>query len=742
MAIAEWGDWAWLAASVSLLIILGLFARLPGIWILVAVLPLAFAFWSWSHPLIPTGPEQEFVKVEARVLDHPASKEGDTRFTGELISSRYQTGTPHFERFRVTCAFSAKLEKGDIVKLYGSMRLIQKPSNPGEFNFKEYFAHRDIFYSLTVRDASSLKVTGHKAGALESLFQGMVNKGSMAIRANMGKQEAILLEGMLFGLQGEISEEDFSTFQKTGLVHVFSVSGFHVGFIVLLGTWLGALLRWKNRTRFLFLSGLLLLYGSLTGWPVSLVRAALMAWLALLAHYAGRENQALDSLCLAGILILLVNPASLFDISFQLSFLATWGIVYLYPIIQAQFKLEKKWQKAVMLGLAAQVATLPLAAYYFNMVSLISVVANLILVDVAGVAVILGFIGMVIAQISQAVAAIFMMPAGFLTLIVTRGVEILAKVPASYLWVAKAAPILVAGAYTGILMLFLEATNRRKALRNAGTLLIIVYLIGILWPGQWKEPGRLKVLFLDVGQGDAIFIKSPGGKTILVDGGGADYYQVGKKVVLPYFRREGIRSLDLAISTHPHVDHMQGLQEVLEEIPASTIIAGAGCMLKESANHRVTLTGSREIQLDSKTMVRVWAPDNNGEPGNDTSVITTIKEGNATFLLTGDAGTGELEQYMKENPDVRATVLKVAHHGSRNSLYEPFFDEVNARYAVIMVGANNPFGHPDPLVVEELEKHGMQILRTDQNGAITFLTDGKELQVRTVEVNKNKTNDE
>ena len=147
----------------------------------------------------------------------------------------------------------------------------------------------------------------------------------------MSGEQAVLLEGMLFGFQGEISEEQYARFQQSGLVHIFSVSGFHVGFIVLIGIWVANRLGKRKSTRFLMVFSLIMLYGFMTGWPSPMVRASIMACLGLVALYFGREEDLPTSLALAGIVLLLINPANLFEISFQLSFVATWGLIYLYP---------------------------------------------------------------------------------------------------------------------------------------------------------------------------------------------------------------------------------------------------------------------------------------------------------------------------------------------------------------------------------------------------------------------------
>lgn len=415
------------------------------------------------------------------------------------------------------------------------------------------------------------------------------------------------------------------------------------------------------------------------------------------------------------------------------------------------------WEKAALLSLAPQVATLPLAAYYFNLVSLISVVSNLLLVNVAGGAVILGFLGVVAAQFSQALASLFMIPAGFLTAIVQWGSKLLGGLPGSFLWVAQPAVWSVVAAYFGMILLwgklpirtgiqegetmsFREGEaepvlNRTNEIRiGMGLCLIMIFAASLLTPGQFRNPGVLRVVFLDVGQGDAVFIKTPRGFTILVDGGGSLLYDVGEEVVLPYLRRQGIRKIDLAIATHPHIDHLQGLKPVLKECPARVVVVGEGSFaeLRNPGSEVVSLNGLKEILLDWNARIWMWAPEPGHftEPGNDTSVISKITLGDVSFLLPGDAEVAELEMLMAEpGLDLSATVLKLPHHGSRYSWSDAFVRRVNPQYGVICVGLRNPFGHPDPEVLERAQEQSMRLFRTDLDGAVTFMTRGRDVKI-------------
>lgn len=751
ISLAEWGDIWWLFILALTIVCLSLLRRRPIILALAAVAVFGFVYWDSAHPQHPGLQETYLTGSRIQVLDRPQIREGELRFTGWIQEEGVKA--------RVFLPSTLSLEKGDLLEVSGSLREIRGPSNPGDFDSKEYWAHRGVFYNLLVRELPPPRVIANQSGFGDHLLAGVVRRGHQAVDASMTAEQVVLLEGMLFGFKGEISEEQYSLFQKAGLVHVFSVSGFHVGFIVLIGVWVAKRLGKRKSTRFLIVFALIVIYGFMTAWPSPMVRASMMACLGLAAHYFGREKDLPTSLATAGIVLLLINPANLFEISFQLSFLATWGIIYLYPRWRDIIRVHAPWEKAALLSLAPQVATLPLAAYYFNLVSLISVVSNLLLVNVAGGAVILGFIGVVVAQFSQVLASFFMIPAGFLTAIVQGGSNLLGELPGSFLWVAQPAVWSIVAVYFGMILLWGKLPigsgiqegetmglreeeaelvfNRINRIRiGIGLCLILIFAASLLTPGQFKDPGVLRVVFLDVGQGDAVFIKTPRGFTILVDGGGSLLYDVGEEVVLPYLRRQGIKRIDLAIATHPHTDHLQGLKTVLKECPARVVVAGEGTFaeLCNLGSGLVSLNGQKEILLDRGARIWMWVPepDHFAEPGNDTSVISKITLGDTSFLLTGDAETAELEMLMAEpGLDLSATVLKLPHHGSRHSWSDAFVRRVNPRYGVICVGLRNHFGHPDREVLGRAQEQSIRLFRTDLDGAITFMTRGRDVKILT-----------
>jgi competence protein ComEC len=271
---------------------------------------------------------------------------------------------------------------------------------------------------------------------------------------------------------------------------------------------------------------------------------------------------------------------------------------------------------------------------------------------------------------------------------------------------------------------------------------MLVFITSLLIPPGYYNRGSLEVVFVDVGQGDAILMKSPQGKFVLVDGGGSHLYDVGANKLLPYLHHRGINQVEMLINTHPDTDHLQGLESVAAEakvkylgLPESIKDRKEYQKLKGIANSRgitiVPLRTGQFLKLEEGLEIKVLHPKGESYSGNDLnsqSLVLQIKYGDFSILLTGDITTEVMPTVLKE-ADNPITIVKVPHHGSKGSLLPAFYHDLKPRYAVISVADNNPFGHPHPAVLEMLTQAGIKVLRTDQDGAVIVRSDGRELTV-------------
>jgi competence protein ComEC len=287
--------------------------------------------------------------------------------------------------------------------------------------------------------------------------------------------------------------------------------------------------------------------------------------------------------------------------------------------------------------------------------------------------------------------------------------------------------------------------------RRQWLLLIAALLAVFIWAWAfWPRQPVLSVTFLDVRQGDSAFIRTPGGKTVLIDAGEGDRengFDAGSHIVVPFLRHSGVRSLDLLVMTHPHEDHVGGMPAVLESVGARTVIdAGESTetpqhrdalrLIKRQGSRFVVARRGQTAAFSDGVKIAVLNPDDGTVDDeetaiNDHSVVLRITYGHASFLFDADAGNEAEDQMLRDCGQIRSTVLKVGHHGSADATSALWLNGVQPRIAVISVGKRNPFGHPSHQTLQRLTDARARIFRTDRDGAVTITTDGQSMHVET-----------
>jgi competence protein ComEC len=436
-----------------------------------------------------------------------------------------------------------------------------------------------------------------------------------------------------------------------------------------------------------------------------------MATLVLLALLLERESAVLNSLALAGLVILAVRPADLHDPGFQLSFAATAGIV-LAPTPRHGLL------AAIAVSAAAQLAVLPIGLAHFNQVSTIGVLANLGVVPLAGVATVLGLVAVAVDLVSSTLGGWLFAAAWPVLLALRLVVAAAAAVPGAVIYLPAPGAIAVA-CYVAALALALTAwrlrtTRPRFAWQLAGVASALGLLSAIvtLWPALRPADGRLRVTVLDVGQGDAIVVEGTDGRTLLVDAGAGGPYRLdaGERAVAPFLWNRGVLRLAATVVTHADADHAGGMAAIRDRFTVLDPWDGASGTL--------ALGGALITALPTAATGR-----------NDSSRVLRVELGLASILLASDVEALGEQALLASGAPLGATVLKVPHHGSRTSSGAALLSAVHPSAAVISVGRRNPYGHPDPTVLARLTGAGADIYRTDHDGALLIETDGHTLSI-------------
>lgn len=639
---------------------------------------------------------------------------------------------------------------GDRVFVSGKLRALHFYQNPGQPDRRAALAAQGVDARLSTLPGS-FRVIRHSAS--DSL-QGRLARWREHLRQKlltaMPEPDAALIMGMLFGGYDGIDRQTVRDFAATGIVHILSVSGAHIALLAGAVFWLAGRLRLRQGWAAAIAAATLLGYGFLCGFSAPVIRSVIMGLITMAALALERRASAKRALALAVLAMLVYQPYNLFDISFQLSVGCTAGLLYLQPILLQWLSsgLPKSVAQAMAATLSAQLAVIPFLAWYFGTFPVISLFANLLVAPLLEAVILLGLFATVLAGALEPLARLVFVG---LSLLLGLGVELnrfLSRLPGGTLQL-PAMGIAASAAYYAVLLwacgfaekwglsplVFWRQARRHACAYGAAGLLLA---FGLSW--FILRPGPLQLHFIDVGQGDATLIITPNRRAILVDAGGAlgiqNDFDVGERVVVPYLRHVGVNQIDWLILTHNHQDHAGGAAAVAafvgvrqallhqkEPVPAAIL------RLQQAMQFRNLQSPDElaEIELDGVRMQLLQAGDaaaNASENGRST--VVRLIYGRHQFLLTGDL-EGESEKKLMQQSQLTATVLKVGHHGGRKSSQAAFLQQVAPQYAVVSVGADNRFGHPAPETVQRIRQLPALLLRTDQDGAVVFRSDGQSL---------------
>jgi competence protein ComEC len=627
-----------------------------------------------------------------------------------------------------------------------------------------------------------------------------------------------VLRAMLLGDRSFVDRAESTDFQKTGVFHVLVVAGLHVGALAVFLFWVGRKVRLAPFWTALTTLTVLLAYVAVVEQRPPVIRAALMTAIVVIGALFFRWLDLLNSAGLAALTLLIAKPLAIRDSSFQLTFLAIGCIAglaapWLEKTVQPYVKALRKWRdvtrdaahepraaqfridlraaarwvsarvpvrlgaafgealargigvslrlwELLVITLALQIGMLPLMARDFHRVTLSAPLVNLAAVPVTGIVVPLGFLTLGCGLILPAAGKILAMPLTWVTMLLVHLVRWFAqfpgwsyRIPGPPAWLILA--FLTAGVTLAIAARVLNA-SRRWIARAAGAVLLASALCIAIFPfaPRWSK-GKLELTVLDVGQGDSLFVVSPHGRTLLIDGGGAfggftghelhNGIDPGEEAVSPYLWSRGFQKLDVVALTHAHQDHIGGLAAILENFSVGRLWIGrevespALANLEKLARERkipvVHELRGNKVSWDGVEVQFLWPEVPLNEigpaPKNNDSLVLRLKYGERTLLLPGDAEKQAESTMLDENNEavLHADVLKVGHHGSKNSTMPVFLAAVRPRIAVISAGEDNPYGHPNPELLERLETAGVRTLRTDRDGAVHVVTDGNQLEI-------------
>lgn len=650
---------------------------------------------------------------------------------------------------------------GDEVMIEGKITEPSGKRNPGEFDYKKYLEIHDIHKTFYANGYGNVSVIS--GNNLNFFYQKLIFPSKKyvigIIDKNYNKNEAAYLTGLVTGERSGISDDMKSDFVNAGVMHLIAVSGLNVAYIIIFVMLTLSVFRVSLFPKIIITILFLIFYCLFTGSTASIVRTSIMGILVLTAILTERKVLFYNSLGVAAMLILLWDPKQLFDAGFILSFTATLSMVILYTRFEKIFISKlisfstplKKFMLGIMVlfftSLAAQIGTIPVTANYFGKISLVSILANIIAVPLANLSLAIGFLQIFFSLFSENLSSVIAETNGLLLFCQLAFIKWCASLEFAYIEAGNFSFPDMIFFYGTVILIF--------SIRRKSEICIRLILCLMLTAGNfiynYDFTRKLRVTFLDVGQGDCALIQTPDGMNILTDCGRTSFTSdSGERTIIPYLKRCGIDRIDLLIITHLHLDHIGGINSILKNIETGKIIESGQKFNSGFINTMDSLISIKKIEREIVSAgdviqdiddIRLYFlhPGKNyinedmnvhKENPNNGSVTFILKYGETDFLFSGDIEKESEEILARRYSDfLKTDVLKVAHHGSITSSTIPFLNKNKPEIAIISCGKFNKFNHPSDLIMNRLERSGARIFRTDNDAAVLMESDGKNVEI-------------
>lgn len=634
---------------------------------------------------------------------------------------------------------SDEYEYGDILKIQGNFKYANESRNYKGYNYRKVL-WQDKIYGILNKD-SCIKISYQKN------IDSILNKFKLRLEKNIEESienevYAEFLKSLILGDKTNITQDVKTIFRDASLSHILAISGMHIGYIIIM---LKFILNFINSKKIknVFSIIIVLIFIILVGKTPSSIRALVMFSMIMISEIIYRKSNTILNWFVALLIIMFINPFYIESLGVWLSFGGTLGIIGIYS--KLKFKIQNKLLNFIvqnfLISICVQVCILPIIIYNFNTISLTFFISNIIISFFIGPIIFLGFfisifgkiffIGNFISLIEKWLLKIIFLSANFISNI--KFSKIYVKTP----------NIIYIFFYYIILFIIL---NKNKFINCLKPVIIFIIIISLIFEIISISTNEFTIYFLDVGQGDCTLIKTQTNKTILIDGGegNSSKYDEGEHTVLPYLLDRGINKIDYIMISHFDSDHCGGIFFIIKNIKVKNIIIGKQFensdnykdflkIIKEKNIKLQIVEAGKKLNIEKNLHFEILWPDIENKINenvlNNNSLVCRLVYNNFSCIFTGDieeiAEKAILDKYKNNLNILKSDVLKVAHHGSKTSSNIDFLNKMKPKIALIGVGENNNFSHPNEQVIERLQENGVRVYRTDNDGEISIVVNRK-----------------
>lgn len=614
-----------------------------------------------------------------------------------------------------------KLEYGSIIKINAQYTEATRDRNYGGFNYKTYLRTKKIYGIFNVEDAEIVK------NGSDNIIIKLRKYIKSKLREKLKKENSELAISLIVGDRLHISSEVEDNFKKANLMHMLAISGAHFSYVILIATFISNRLQHKRLGQLIQIIAIIF-FMNLTGNTASVVRAGIMSILLIGSSICKRQNDSLNNIAISAIIQIINNPYIIFDSGFMLSYSGVLGIILFYKRISEHIHF-----KSIALTISANIFIIPIMIYNFHTISGSFIISNICASWLLGIIIILEFISLCIP------IKLLYMILDLLIMMLRKIAEICANIPFAQMYVPRYAIFFVIVIY---ILIFCRKLKCKKYVYSFLTIGVSILLI-VNFTDVYQD--RMRINFIDVGQGDSCLIRYKG-TNIMIDSGGSlsknkdgKSYDIGENVLNNYLLNRGITRLDYIMASHFDEDHSQGFVFLLknmkvknviisEQYKTSSIYEQFKQICKKQNIQIIYVRSGDEIRIKDLAFKILHPKSKENQisenPLNNNAIVCMVKYKNRRILFTGDIEKVAENEMVKEYTNgLKADILKVGHHGSKTSTTKEFLDLINPSVALIGVGQNNKFGHPNEDVIKRLEEKNIQIYRTDEMGEISVVID-------------------
>lgn len=614
-----------------------------------------------------------------------------------------------------------KLEYGSIIKINAQYTEATRDRNYGGFNYKTYLRTKKIYGIFNVEDVEIVK------NGSDNIIIKLRKYIKSKLREKLKKENSELAISLIVGDRSHISSEVEDNFKKANLMHMLAISGAHFSYVILIATFISNRLQHKRLGQLIQIIAIIF-FMNLTGNTASVVRAGIMSILLIGSSICKRQNDSLNNIAISAIIQIINNPYIIFDSGFMLSYSGVLGIILFYKKISEHIHF-----KSIALTISANIFIIPIMIYNFHTISGSFIISNICASWLLGIIIILEFISLCIP------IKLLYMILDLLIMMLRKIAEICANIPFAQMYVPRYAIFFVIVIY---ILIFCRKLKCRKYVYSFLTIGVSILLI-VNFTDVYQD--RMRINFIDVGQGDSCLIRYKG-TNIMIDSGGSlsknkdgKSYDIGENVLNNYLLNRGITRLDYIMASHFDEDYSHGFIFLLknmkvknviisEQYKTSSIYEQFKQICKKQNIQIIYVRSGDEIRIKDLAFKILHPKSKENQisenPLNNNAIVCMVKYKNRRILFTGDIEKVAENEMVKEYTNgLKADILKVGHHGSKTSTTKEFLDLINPSVALIGVGQNNKFGHPNEDVIKRLEEKNIQIYRTDEMGEISVIID-------------------